>query len=150
MMNNQDFNFSEEIKPLEEIKQSKNNNEQPKGLIPRREGTLFVTENEIKYYFLEHNIESGMGTEDDIINITLTSISGLKVVIPAPGNISLKDLFLIFAHKFRIPEDAIGIKIIFLFNAEKLDTKTTNPIKTLIKNSNANITVIEQQNFNGA
>lgn len=48
MMNNQDFNFSEEIKPLEEIKQSKNNNEQPKGLIPRREGTLFFTENEIK------------------------------------------------------------------------------------------------------
>ena len=104
---------------------------------------------EEKNIIQEYTKESGMSAEDGITNITIIETSGFKVVIPVPGNMSFKDLFLKYAYKFDIPEDAIGNNIIFLYNAEKLDTKSTNPINTLFKDSNSEITVLDQANIIG-
>ena len=126
-----------------------------KELIPNKEekeekkGTLYVTEKEMENYIRKYKMEGGANSEGDIINVTLTSISGFSVVIPAPGNMSFKDLFSTYKYEVK-KKYKLENETIFLYNGQKLDTKSTNPINTLFKNSNAIITVIEQQNFVGA
>ena len=99
-------------------------------------------------YIRKYKMEGGANSEGDIINVTLTSISGFSVVIPAPGNMSFKDLFSTYKYEVK-KKYKLENETIFLYNGQKLDTKSTNPINTLFKDSNSEITVLDQANIIG-
>ena len=134
-----------------------------KETIPRVKKTVYVNENELQGnsgnnfsgFSMNQNQNSfmkqyGMSSSTDIINVTLTATSGLKVVIPAQKSMSLSQLFKIYVKKVGVPESVIGTKIVFLFNAEKLDHTSQQPITNFFKAFNANITVLDQANIIGA
>jgi len=134
-----------------------------KETIPRVKKTVYVNENELQGnsgnnfsgFSMNQNQNSfmkqyGMSSSTDIINVTLTATSGLKVVIPAQKSMSLSQLFKIYVKKVGVPESVIGTKIVFLFNAEKLDHNSQQPITNFFKAFNANITVLDQANIIGA
>ena len=134
-----------------------NNNGQTKETIPRMNKTVYVNENELNGnngFNMNQNqnnfMKFGMSSSTDIVNITLNATSGLKVVIPAQKSMPLCQLFKNYVKKVGVPESVIGTKIVFLFNAEKLDTNSTQPISYFFKNFNANITVLDQANIIGA
>ena len=125
--------------------------------------TVYVNENELQGnsgnnfsgFSMNQNQKSfmkqyGMSSSTDIINVTLAATSGLKVVIPAQKSMSLSQLFKIYVKKVGVPESVIGTKIVFLFNAEKLDHNSQQPITNFFKAFNANITVLDQANIIGA
>ena len=130
------------------------NNQQPKETIPRMNKTIYADNvqgsgnNNINNFSMMKQF--GMGGNNDVINITLTATSGLKVVIPAPKTMSLCQLFKNYVQKVGVPESVIGTKIVFLFNAEKLDFNSQEPISKFFKNFQANITVLDQANIIGA
>ena len=134
-----------------------------KETIPRVKKTVYVNENELQGnsgnnfsgFSMNQNQKSfmkqyGMSSSTDIINVTLAATSGLKVVIPAQKSMSLSQLFKIYVKKVGVPESVIGTKIVFLFNAEKLDHNSQQPITNFFKAFNANITVLDQANIIGA
>ena len=134
-----------------------------KETIPRVKKTVYVNENELQGnsgnnfsgFSMNQNQKSfmkqyGMSSSTDIINVTLAATSGLKVVIPAQKSMSLSQLFKIYVKKVGVPESVIGTKIVFLFNAEKLDHTSQQPITNFFKAFNANITVLDQANIIGA
>jgi hypothetical protein len=134
-----------------------------KETIPRVKKIVYVNENELQGnsgnnfggFSMNQNQNSfmkqfGMSSSTDIINVTLTATSGLKVVIPAQKSMSLSQLFKIYVKKVGVPESVIGTKIVFLFNAEKLDHNAQQPITNFFKAFNANITVLDQANIIGA
>lgn len=134
-----------------------NNNGQTKETIPRMNKTLYVNENELKgnnAFNMNQNqnnfMKFGMSSSTDIVNVTLIATSGLKVVIPAQKSMPLCQLFKNYVKKVGVPESVIGTKIVFLFNAEKLDVNSTQPISDYFKSFNANITVLDQANIIGA
>lgn len=123
----------------------------PKEVIPRVIKTVYVDKNDMQQNvqnFNNFNQFGGMG--NNIINITMTATSGLKVVIPAPKTMPLSDLFLTYVRKVGVPDDVIGTKIVFLFNAEKLDVKSKEPLSKFFKAANHNVTVLDQGNIIGA
>ena len=130
------------------------NNQQPKETIPRMNKTIYADNvqgsgnNNINNFSMMKQF--GMGGNNDVINVTLTATSGLKVVIPAPKTMSLCQLFKNYVQKVGVPESVIGTKIVFLFNAEKLDFNSQEPISKFFKNFQANITVLDQANIIGA
>ena len=130
------------------------NNQQPKETIPRMNKTIYADNvkgsgnNNINNFSMMKQF--GMGGNNDVINVTLTATSGLKVVIPAPKTMSLCQLFKNYVQKVGVPESVIGTKIVFLFNAEKLDFNSQEPISNFFKNFQANITVLDQANIIGA
>ena len=63
---------------------------------------------------------------------------------------TFKELFIQYVKKVGIPESVIGTKIVFLFNAEKLDVNSQEPIGKTFKFFNADITVLDQGNIIGA
>ena len=128
-----------------------NNNDpnQPKELLPRREETLYMHQNEIQGNNNNNNINFA-ALNNDIINVALTTTAGYKVIIPASRNMSFEDLFINYANKVGVPHDAIGTKIVFLCNGGKVDPKSKQPISTLFKQSMGNITVLDQANIVGA
>lgn len=129
--------------------QNQNQNQSPQETIPRLKKTLYVNENEFQNN--QNNfMKFGMSSSTDIVNVTLTATSGLKVVIPAQKSMPLCQLFKNYVKKVGVPESVIGTKIVFLFNAEKLDANSTQPISNFFKSFNANITVLDQANIIGA
>ena len=80
----------------------------------------------------------------------MTATSGLKVVIPAPKNMPLSQLFKNYALKIGIPDYMINTKLVFLFNAAKLDTNSQRPISDYFKSFNCNIGVLDIANIIGA
>ena len=130
----------------------------PKEIIPREEKTLYLKPSELKGsnippQMANQNLNpfqafAGMG--NDIINVTLTATTGFKVVIPAPKSMTFEDLFINFANKAGVPVSTIGEQIVFLYNAEKLDAKSKQPISSLFKSFNANVTVLDQGGIIGA
>ena len=126
----------------------------PKEVLPRVIKTMYVDKNEVQQNFQnfnnfnDFNQFGGMG--NDIVNITMTATSGLKVVIPAPKTMPLSDLFITYVRKVGVPDDVIGTKIVFLFNAEKLDVKSKEPLSKFFKSANHNVTVLDQGNIIGA
>ena len=129
--------------------QNQNQNQSPQETIPRVKKTLYVNENEFQNN--QNNfMKFGMSSSTDIVNVTLTATSGLKVVIPAQKSMPLCQLFKNYVKKVGVPESVIGTKIVFLFNAEKLDANSTQPISNFFKSFNANITVLDQANIIGA
>ena len=121
---------------------------QPKEIIPRKEETLYL--NAAGGQSGPSQLSAvGMGNKD-IVNVTLTATSGLKVVIAAPKTMTFSQLFKNYVNKVGFPESVIGTKIVFLFNAEKLKVDSEEPISTLFKSFSANITVLDQGNIIGA
>lgn len=148
--------ISSEVQPprgdnvyINDQNQSQNQNQSPQETIPRLKKTLYVNENEFQNN--QNNfMKFGMSSSTDIVNVTLTATSGLKVVIPAQKSMPLCQLFKNYVKKVGVPESVIGTKIVFLFNAEKLDANSTQPISNFFKSFNANITVLDQANIIGA
>ena len=133
----------------------------PYQIIPKMDKTLYINENEL----LENNINdfnkekiqknllkqsNSNSNEVEIIQVTLTATSGLKVVIPAPKNMPLSQLFKNYARKIGIPDYMINTKLVFLFNAEKLVPNSQRPISDYFKSFNCNITVLVLANIIGA
>ena len=125
-----------------------NDPNQPKEVIPRKEETLYLNAAGGKSGPTQLSA-MGMGN-NNVINVTLTATSGLKVVIAAPKTMTFSELFKNYVKKVGVPEDVIGTKIVFLFNAEKLKVDSQEPISTLFKTFNANVTVLDQGNIIGA
>ena len=125
-----------------------NDPNQPKEVIPRKEETLYLNAAGGKSGPTQLSA-MGMGN-NSVINVTLTATSGLKVVIAAPKTMTFSELFKNYVKKVGVPEDVIGTKIVFLFNAEKLKVDSQEPISTLFKAFNANVTVLDQGNIIGA
>ena len=148
--------ISSEVQPprgdnvyMNDQSQNQNQNQSPQETIPRLKKTLYVNENEFQNN--QNNfMKFGMSSSTDIVNVTLTATSGLKVVIPAQKSMPLCQLFKNYVKKVGVPESVIGTKIVFLFNAEKLDANSTQPISNFFKSFNANITVLDQANIIGA
>ena len=63
---------------------------------------------------------------------------------------TFSQLFKNYANKVGVPEDAIRTKMWFLCNGEKLKVDSQEPISTLFKTVNANVTVLDQGNIIGA
>ena len=126
----------------------------PKEVLPRVIKTMYVDKNEVQQNFQNfnnfNNFNQFGGMGNDIVNITMTATSGLKVVIPAPKTMPLSDLFITYVRKVGVPDDVIGTKIVFLFNAEKLDVKSKEPLSKFFKSANHNVTVLDQGNIIGA
>ena len=126
----------------------------PKEVLPRVIKTMYVDKNEMQQNFQNfnnfNNFNQFGGMGNDIVNITMTATSGLKVVIPAPKTMPLSDLFITYVRKVGVPDDVIGTKIVFLFNAEKLDVKSKEPLSKFFKSANHNVTVLDQGNIIGA
>ena len=141
--------ISSEVQPPRGDNVYINQNQSPQETIPRLKKTLYVNENEFQNN--QNNfMKFGMSSSTDIVNVTLTATSGLKVVIPAQKSMPLCQLFKNYVKKVGVPESVIGTKIVFLFNAEKLDANSTQPISNFFKSFNANITVLDQANIIGA
>ena len=134
-----------------------NNNDpnQPKEILPRSEETIYMNPNELKgnnnqnqNNFQKFNFGA---LNNDIINVTLSTTAGYKVVIPASKDMTFENLFINYANKVGVPLDAIGTQIVFLCNGGKLDPKSKQPISTIFKHqSMGNITVLDQGNIVGA
>ena len=126
----------------------------PKEVLPRVIKTMYVDKNEMQQNFQNfnnfNNFNQFGGMGNDIVNITMTATSGLKVVIPAPKTMPLSDLFITYVRKVGVPDDVIGTKIVFLFNAEKLDVKSKEPLSKFFKSATHNVTVLDQGNIIGA
>ena len=118
-----------------------NDPNQPNEVIPRKEETLYLNAAGGKSGPTQLSA-MGMGN-NNVINVTLTATSGLKVVIAAPKTMTFSELFKNYANKVGVPEDVIGTKIDFLFNGEKLKVDSQEPISTLFKAFNVNVTVFE-------
>ena len=125
-----------------------NDPNQPNEVIPRKEETLYLNAAGGKSGPTQLSA-MGMGN-NSVVNVTLTATSGLKVVIAAPKTMTFSELFKNYVKKVGVPEDVIGTKIVFLFNAEKLKVDSQEPISTLFKAFNANVTVLDQGNIIGA
>ena len=89
----------------------------PKEVLPRVIKTMYVDKNEMQQNFQNfnnfNNFNQFGGMGNDIVNITMTATSGLKVVIPAPKTMPLSDLFITYVRKVGVPDDVIGTKIVF-------------------------------------
>ena len=143
----------------------------PKEVVPRDAKTVYMQPNEVKtnsnqmqnfmsnmpnnqnfsqFQNLGGNFGNLAGLNNDVINVNLTSGTGFKIIIPAPKSMTFEDLFINFANKANFPTSAIGEQVVFLYNAEKLDPKSKNPISSLFKSAIANITVLDQGGIIGA
>ena len=136
-----------------------NNNDpnQPKEILPRSEETIYMNPNELKGNNNQNQIQNNFqkfnfgALNNDIINVTLSTTAGYKVVIPASKDMTFENLFINYANKVGVPLDAIGTQIVFLCNGGKLDPKSKQPISTIFKHqSMGNITVLDQGNIVGA
>ena len=128
------------------------NENNPKEINPREEKTVYMKPDELTgssippqmTYLNPNQLQAFTGMGNNIINVTLYSIHGLKVVIPAPKTMTFEDLFINFANKAGVPISSIGEKIVFIYKAEKLDPKSKQPICSLFKSLSESITVLDQ------
>ena len=100
-----------------------------------------------KTIVVQNNMLNSTG---NMINITLSASTGLKVIIPISGDKTLQELFSTYADKVSIPHNALGEKIVFLFNGAKLDPNSTDSVFSKFRGTNANITVFDQGGVIGA
>ena len=117
-----------------------NKDEPPKELIQRGDK------------FFQFTGEFPFENQTALVNIYLHASSGLKVMLAVPFNITLKELFKLYAKKIGIGESLLGKEIIFLFNALTINV---NEEKTLFEYfthgfNQITITVIDQNNVIGA
>jgi hypothetical protein len=118
-------------------------------ILPRTEKTLYLKPNELKMN-PNPNFNQFAGLDNGIINVNLRTTSGFSVIINAPKSMSFEDLFINFANKAGVPPSTIGKELIFLYNAQKMDTKSKLPLSSLFKTTNAKITIVDVQGIIGA
>ena len=128
---------------------SSSGSEEPKQILPRTEKTLYLKPNELKMN-PNPNFNQFAGLDNGIINVNLRTTSGFSVIINAPKSMSFEDLFINFANKAGVPPSTIGKELIFLYNAQKMDTKSKLPLSNLFKTTNAKITIVDVQGIIGA
>ena len=128
---------------------SSSGSEEPKQILPRTEKTLYLKPNELKMN-PNPNFNQFAGLDNGIINVNLRTTSGFSVIINAPKSMSFEDLFINFANKAGVPPSTIGKELIFLYNAQKMDTKSKLPLSSLFKTTNAKIIIVDVQGIIGA
>ena len=113
-----------------------NNNKNPGEILPREDKTLYEGDNK------GHN-------QGNLINIALNASSGLKVIVAISPDSTIEELISKYAKRVGIPQDALGKKVIFLFNGGKMEVNSQEKISKNIKNG-AVVTVIDQGGIIGA
>ena len=113
-----------------------NNNKNPGEILPREDKTLYEGDN--KGY-----------NQGNLINIALNASSGLKVIVAISPDSTIEQLISKYAKRVGIPQDALGKKVIFLFNGGKMEVNSQEKISKNIKNG-AVVTVIDQGGIIGA
>ena len=113
-----------------------NNNKNPGEILPREDKTLYEGDN--KGY-----------NQGNLINIALNASSGLKVIVAISPDSTIEELISKYAKRVSIPQDALGKKVIFLFNGGKMEVNSQEKVGKNIKNG-AVVTVIDQGGIIGA
>ena len=133
--NNNQMNFNNnKINDQSNNQSNKNNLEE---ILPREDKTLFAGDANV------------FNQGDNIINVALNASSGLKVIVPISNSCTIEELIKKYAQRAAIPDDALGTKIIFLFNGEKLEINSQKKLSEIFK-SGCVITVIDQGGIIGA
>ena len=85
----------------------------------------------------------------DIINIALRASSGLNVILAIPSNLPIREMFKRYVEKLGLPYGYLGNDIQFLYNGNKVDPFSNEPVSSKFKNG-INITVYDQAGVIGA
>ena len=83
-----------------------------------------------------------------IKNITVEASTGLRLVIKAEENTTIKDFLRLYMKKINLDESYIDRDIIFLFNQNKIDSNSMKTIKAFPNFTT--ITAFDQSNVIGA
>jgi hypothetical protein len=113
-----------------------NNNTNDKEILPREDKTLYEGGN------------NGYN-QGNLINIALNASSGLKVIVAISPDSTIEELILKYAQRAGVPQDALGTKVIFLFNGGKIEVNSQEKLSKYFKNG-AVVTVIDQAGIIGA
>jgi hypothetical protein len=130
--NNNQANNSNANNNLNNTNNDKNDNE----ILPREDKTLYEGDN--KGY-----------SQGNLINIALNASSGLKVIVAISPDCTIEELILRYAQRAGVPKDALGTKVIFLFNGGKMEVDSQEKLSKYFKNG-AVVTVIDQGGIIGA
>ena len=85
---------------------------------------------------------------NDTIKMVMTASNGLKIVLFLPKNTTLEEMFRKYMDKISLPFKHVEEgDIVFLYNAEKLDAFSKEPISYIFKNSTTYITVMDLINI---
>ena len=120
----------------------KSNPNEPKHIIPRGEKTLYLNEkgeNKLNYN----------NTNPNIINISFTASTGLKLIIATPTNITIKQLIKKYLDRLGLPFEHADNNLTFLFNGGKVDPESNELLSEKFKN-NMVITVFDKAGVIGA
>ena len=120
----------------------KSNPNEPKNIIPRGEKTLYLNEkgeNKLNYN----------NTNPNIINISFTASTGLKLIIATPTNITIKQLIKKYLDRLGLPFEHVDNNLTFLFNGGKVDPESNELLSEKFKN-NMVITVFDKAGVIGA
>ena len=120
----------------------KSNPNEPKHIIPRGEKTLYLYEkgeNKLNYN----------NTNPNIINISFTASTGLKLIIATPTNITIKQLIKKYLDRLGLPFEHVDNNLTFLFNGGKVDPESNELLSEKFKN-NMVITVFDKAGVIGA
>ena len=120
----------------------KSNPNEPKNIIPRWEKTLYLNEkgeNKLNYN----------NTNPNIINISFTASTGLKLIIATPTNITIKQLIKKYLDRLGLPFENVDNNLTFLFNGGKVDPESNELLSEKFKN-NMVITVFDKAGVIGA
>ena len=134
--NNNNNNMSFSAGNVNTNNNGNNNKQQPKELIPRND------------QILKDNTLASANNNQPIINVTFDTSTGLRVLITAPRNTTIKNLIIQFIKRINISESHIGKDIIFLFNGEKMNPHSEKTLQDFP--FFAVITVFDQNNVIGA
>ena len=94
--------------------------------------------------------EKNIPISGEVINLIFCATSGLKVDMPIGLNNTLQDTLIKYCQKIGVPPSLIGTKLVFLFNAEKLDPLSKKTIGQIGFKNGTRITVFDQYNVIGA
>ena len=86
----------------------------------------------------------------DTINIKFDASTGVKKIIRANNNTTLKELLKMYMQKIGLPDTLIGKQVVFLFCGEKIDVESTKTLKEQNIRNMSSITVFDQGNVIGA
>ena len=125
-----------------EIKPSKIDPNEPKYLIPRGEKTLYLNEMGGDKLILGNQ-------NPNIINITFSTSTGLRIIISTPNNITINQLLKKYMDRLGLPMEHIDKDLTFLFNGGRIDPFSNELLSVNFKN-NMCITVFDKAGVIGA
>ena len=116
-------------------------------------GYIFVSKkdtNDNNNYNKANIGEKNIPISGEVINLIFCATSGLKVDMPIGLNNTLQDTLIKYCQKIGVPPSLIGEKLVFLLNAEKLDSLSKETIGQIGLKNGTRITVLDQGNIIGA